>query len=263
MFNIHDLGQSFDRLHKENAFGFIDADNMKVGFDQCLKRAGITEDETKLFDFNKLFWPFGLKRHFLYSAIESGKSPPGWISSLRSQSGFLFRETLLKTVNGKRKQEGVDVRLAVEAMQFAFRGKMSHAIIFSGDGDLLPLVNALVDEGVITAVVSFGSPEMSEVASRLRDKADGFLQITREELSECLAQEHSWSSAGGGTPDPSAEVLEKMFTKGGKEFLIQERGSNGLFSILERRGEGSTYKKTTFRSLEGAKAWFKLKHAHQ
>lgn len=260
MFSLHELGISFQDMHKENAFGFVDADNVKFGFEQCLRRAGFDDEELDLFDLERIFWPFFLKRYFIYSAVEAGMPPPAWIANLRAKNGYLFRETLLKKVNGKRKQEGVDVRLAVEAMQFAFRRKMSHALIFSGDGDLLPLVDALVDEGVITAVISFGNPEKSQVSARLRDKADGYLYINQNMLAECLTNEHSKHVSGDLTHINDYEVLENLTEKEGRPRFILRHKSTGKHALCEQLRGNDHFRYIGFRSLNGAKAWFKLRN---
>jgi uncharacterized LabA/DUF88 family protein len=53
-----------------------------------------------------------------------------------------------KIVGKDRRQKGVDVRLAVDMMTHAFRGKIERATLFAGDADFEPLVQALVNEGL-------------------------------------------------------------------------------------------------------------------
>jgi uncharacterized LabA/DUF88 family protein len=47
-----------------------------------------------------------------------------------------------------RRQKGVDVRLAVDMMTYAFRGTISRVTLFAGDADFVPLLQALVREGL-------------------------------------------------------------------------------------------------------------------
>lgn len=47
-----------------------------------------------------------------------------------------------------KRQKGVDVRLAVDMMTHAFRGHVSKATLFAGDSDFVPLIKALVGEGM-------------------------------------------------------------------------------------------------------------------
>ena len=53
-----------------------------------------------------------------------------------------------KIVGKDRRQKGVDVRLAVDMMTHAFRGTISRATLLASDADFVPLVRALVNEGL-------------------------------------------------------------------------------------------------------------------
>jgi len=53
-----------------------------------------------------------------------------------------------KIVGADRRQKGVDVQLAVDMMTHAFRGNITRATLFAGDADFLPLIRALVGEGL-------------------------------------------------------------------------------------------------------------------
>ncbi len=52
-------------------------------------------------------------------------------------------------------EKGVDVALAVDAMQIALAGTIDVAALVSGDGDFVPLVRALTKQGVRVLIVSF------------------------------------------------------------------------------------------------------------
>jgi uncharacterized LabA/DUF88 family protein len=47
-----------------------------------------------------------------------------------------------------RGEKGIDVALAVDALQVALDGKIDIAVLVSGDGDFVPLVRALNKQGV-------------------------------------------------------------------------------------------------------------------
>ena len=53
-----------------------------------------------------------------------------------------------KIVGKDRRQKGVDVRLSVDMMTHAFRGKIGRVTLFAGDADFVPLLQALVSEGL-------------------------------------------------------------------------------------------------------------------
>jgi uncharacterized LabA/DUF88 family protein len=71
---------------------------------------------------------------------------------------------------GKRKfeQKGVDVRLAVDALQAAYRGAVEAIAIVSGDADFIPLVRAIRDIGPHIFVLGF----RTSFASGLAQAAD-------------------------------------------------------------------------------------------
>ncbi len=60
------------------------------------------------------------------------------------------------------REKGVDVALAVDALQVGLEGKIDIAVLVTGDGDLVPLARALMKHGIRVAVVYF------EYESKLR-----------------------------------------------------------------------------------------------
>jgi uncharacterized LabA/DUF88 family protein len=187
---VNSLGSTNIRTSsREKAYAFIDADNVQKGFLGALKRRGLSESECDLFDPVHLFHLAQVKRYYLYSAVEIGKNPPEWIARFQSLPNFIFRGATLKTSGSTRKQEGVDVRLALEAYQYAVKRLMEECIISSCDGDLLPLVDALISEGISTTVCCFNNPEKGDVSSRLRDSSDNYVHIGDRLLTMCMRPE--------------------------------------------------------------------------
>nr|WP_255435529.1 NYN domain-containing protein [Paracoccus sp. S1E-3] len=77
---------------------------------------------------------------------------------------------------GRRKIKGnMDIELAVDAMELAPR--MDHAVLFSGDGDFRPLVEALQRQGVRVSVVSTTRSQPPMIADELRRQADNFIEL--------------------------------------------------------------------------------------
>jgi uncharacterized LabA/DUF88 family protein len=88
--------------------------------------------------------------------------------------------------NGRRKVKGsMDVELAVDAMQLAER--MDEMVLFSGDGDFRPLVEAVQRRGVRVIVVSTISSQPPMIADELRRQADVFIDLA--ELRTKVARE--------------------------------------------------------------------------
>ena len=77
---------------------------------------------------------------------------------------------------GRRKVKGnMDVELVINAMELAPR--LDHAVLFSGDGDFKPLVEALQRQGVRVSVVSTMRSQPPMIADELRRQADNFIEL--------------------------------------------------------------------------------------
>src|ERR1700751_3730895 len=88
--------------------------------------------------------------------------------------------------NGRRKLKGsMDVELAVDAMEIAER--IDQMVLFSGDGDFRPLVEAIQRRGVRVTVISTISSQPPMVADDLRRQADVFIDLV--ELRSKVARE--------------------------------------------------------------------------
>ncbi|MEM7565807.1 MAG: NYN domain-containing protein [Pseudomonadota bacterium] len=77
---------------------------------------------------------------------------------------------------GRRKVKGnMDIELAVDAMEMS--ASVDHVIIFSGDGDFRPLVEAVQRKGRKVSVVSTIKTQPPMIADELRRQADAFIDI--------------------------------------------------------------------------------------
>ena len=77
---------------------------------------------------------------------------------------------------GRRKVKGnMDIELAVTAMEMA--NYIDSMVLFSGDGDLRSLVEAVQRKGVRVSVVSTVSTQPAMVADELRRQADEFIDL--------------------------------------------------------------------------------------
>ena len=78
--------------------------------------------------------------------------------------------------NGRRKIKGsMDIELAVDAMELADR--IDEMVLFSGDGDFRPLVEAMQRRGVRVTVVSTTSTQPPMIADELRCQSDLFTDL--------------------------------------------------------------------------------------
>src|SRR5215467_16241466 len=77
---------------------------------------------------------------------------------------------------GRRKIKGnMDIELAIDMLEMA--QYLDHAVLFSGDGDFRPLVEAVQRRGVRVTVVSTLACQPPMVADELRRQADAFIDL--------------------------------------------------------------------------------------
>ena len=86
---------------------------------------------------------------------------------------------------GRRKVKGnMDIELAVDAMELA--PHVDHVVIFSGDGDFRPLVEALQRKGVRVSVVSTIRSQPPMISDDLRRQCDNFIEL--DELRDVVGR---------------------------------------------------------------------------
>jgi uncharacterized LabA/DUF88 family protein len=94
--------------------------------------------------------------------------------------------------SGRRRIKGnMDIELAVDAMEIA--GHVDQIVLFSGNGDFCPMVEAVKRRGVSVTVVSTISSQPPMLADELRRKADVFIDLA--ELQTRIGREPSERSA--------------------------------------------------------------------
>lgn len=167
--------------YNDNAvdFAFIDAQNIYEAARSLGRTNGLNELDLSEINFEYVVgngaspkWPIHARRFVYYAGING--SSPDWLLSAEKATGFVLRNGQLAHRKGGSgaKQQGVDVLLAVEAMQHSFRRSMTHCTIYSADGDFLPLIDEIVSNGTLVRVKSFSDPEQGVVTPSLRRSAD-------------------------------------------------------------------------------------------
>ena len=83
--------------------------------------------------------------------------------------------------SGRRKVKGnMDIELAVDAMEIA--GHVDQIVLFSGNGDFCPMVEAVKRRGVSVTVVSTIASQPPMLADELRRKADVFIDLAELQI---------------------------------------------------------------------------------
>jgi uncharacterized LabA/DUF88 family protein len=134
-----------------------------------------------------------LLRAFYYTAIIEDQE----YSSIRpltdwlSYNGYTVVTKATKEfvdASGRRKVKGnMDIELAVDAMELA--AQVDEMVLFSGDGDLRSLVEAVQRRGVRVTVISTIASQPPMIADELRRQADVFMDLI--ELQSMLSRDHS------------------------------------------------------------------------
>jgi uncharacterized LabA/DUF88 family protein len=136
-------------------------------------------------DFKRLLKEFQsrgtLLRAFYYTAIIEDQECPSirplidWLN----YNGYTVITKATKEfidASGRRKVKGnMDIELAVAAMELAEH--VDQIVLFSGDGDFRPLVEAVQRRGVRVTVVSTISSQPPMIADELRRQADVFTDL--------------------------------------------------------------------------------------
>ncbi len=131
-----------------------------------------------------------LLRAFYYTALleNDDYSPIRPLVDWLNYNGFTMVTKPAKEFvdsQGRRKVKGnMDIELAVDAMEIA--DHVDHIVIFSGDGDFRPLVEALQRKGVRVSVVSTIRSQPQMIADDLRRQADNFIEL--DELKQVIGR---------------------------------------------------------------------------
>ena len=147
-----------------------------------------------------------------------------------------------------RGQKEVDVMLAVQMMEHAFRGNMNKAVLLSGDLDFRPLVESLIRLGVFVEVVG----DRSHISQDLIHSADSHKKLTFQNY-------HDWSNREFKTFKPIDIKTLAFFDITSKEdgFTKIRTGSfrENLVNIYQRNNDSSFWLSSPLYSLFSNIAW--------
>lgn len=121
-----------------------------------------------------------LVRALYYIAIlEDQQSSVRPLTDWLDYNGFTVVSKPAKEFNdheGRRKfKRSIGIELVVDAL--ALSQHIDHMVLFSGDGDFRPLVEAVQRRGVYVTVVSTMSTQPPMIADELRRQADAFTDL--------------------------------------------------------------------------------------
>jgi uncharacterized LabA/DUF88 family protein len=162
---------------------------------------------------------------------------------------------------GNRRQKQVDVRLSVDMLTHTFRGNMHRATLFAGDDDFIPLVEALVREGMTVTI--WHPPQASEALLAAADNRRPFSVKSAHMLLTRDGSKSAFSvgvSGGSAQPDDGSIYLTSMNSiyrycgKWENDDLTIWRSSNDLsWEFIRLSSPGASIKEALliFRSALG------------
>lgn len=176
---------------KQSTYLFVDGSNFRQYFNETTQKWFGQEVG---FDFKKIKDFFRAEKAFYYDCIDDIKTDSENqqdfesrvdlqevnLNKIREVEGCHVHLGSLSGKGKKKRQKEVDVLLAVQMMEHAFRGNMSKAILFSGDKDFRPLVESLVRLGLFVEVVG----DQNHISSDLIHAADASRKLSIDEYFE-------------------------------------------------------------------------------
>jgi NYN domain len=206
----------------------------------------------------------GAQKCFYYDCLndrqQNGESDQDYQQRVQRQKD-LFRKfqrtpmthVRLGALTGKGKnirQKQVDILLAVDMMNHAVRGNMRRAVLFTGDQDFIPVVESLVDLGLLVQVRG----DRRHTSMELADAADEFHPLSfydYYEWSDAKAKEQN-PLPGRGTglcQPPSWRRTERHGTVEGAPAELYTDGSRWAVQLHTASGDEIVYDADPDRAL--------------
>jgi hypothetical protein len=111
-------------------------------------------------------------RAYYYSSTTSDE--PQWTATRLTMRDYGFEPRLFRRVRGRSK--AVDLSLATDVLTLAGEGQYEVAVLFAGDGDYVPVVEAVKRLGRHVVVGFFAGPGRG-LSDELRIAADDFVEL--------------------------------------------------------------------------------------
>lgn len=130
-------------------------------------------------DFKRLLGEFQtrgnlLRANYYTATIDDGNSSSN--RPLIDWLGYNGYTVVTRTTKGRRRLKGdIDIDLAIDAMEIGEH--IDQMVLFSGNGNLKSLVEAMQRRGVRVTIISSVSTQPSVIADELRRQADVFTDL--------------------------------------------------------------------------------------
>jgi uncharacterized LabA/DUF88 family protein len=217
----------------ENEYLFIDGGCLRAACSRICKEIFGDGDA-----YRPLLKPLGgshYRKIFYYDAV-SGKnySEPQAAYEARVQPEYERIEkiqaldrvhvALGEIVGTNKRQKGVDVRLAVDMMTHAFRGNITRATLFAGDADFVPLIRALVAEGL--QVTLWHPDQASEKLKRAADSTKLFNFQNNLEFFSLDEEDRAFFLSRNGAQSSPPQDANVVILNDGRKIAGRWRGDS-------------------------------------
>lgn len=251
---------------------FVDAGHLRPNFARAMSAwCGRTVE----LDFRKLSGLFSAHKMFFYDCLDDSLHPKETNEQHAARVRLLEAEfrrinalsnthVRLGSITGagkKRRQKEVDILIAVDMLNHAVRQNMDRAVLLTGDRDFTPLVEALVQFGLIVDVAG----DLQATSDILAAAADNYRPLSIRAYHHLLTDRDqkaapalpSFSSGNGHHPDerPIAQGLAGEYecallpAAADRVDLVMKTPDRSMFTTVKRSDVGQLKVFVTFEYL--------------
>lgn len=161
---------------------FVDGENLAIRYGDILKDSGTSLPSNVIYEPNTYIWapwfnaytgmPYDVLRTYYYTSVQGDEAKFRQTEDALKNAGIEAPKVFRKAKG--RRSKRVDISLATDMLTHAHRANYDIAILFAGDEDYVPLVEAVMNEGrrVHLRFVQSG------LSPALRMKADTYTDLS-------------------------------------------------------------------------------------
>jgi uncharacterized LabA/DUF88 family protein len=221
---------------------FIDGGHLRRHYTDAMQKWSGTDGDLAISSLNM---NLGVEKCFWYDCVDdiqkAGESKFDLDNRIRTQEEWFNKvqrtfgtHVRLGSMTGSRKnkrQKQVDILLAVDAMNHAARRNMEQADLITGDQDFKPLVESLVNMGLLVRVLG----DRQHTSQDLADAADNYQALTLQVYSRWSSQKFQQTfpipSVAMGDWDHGNQNIVRVGTIGGQQARMYRVDSTFIAKI--------------------------------
>ena len=200
---------------------FFDGNNFYRSMDTCLNGMEVDYDELARWVVHKAGGADArLSGAYYYTGYSENSGLGRFLKGLELRMGFFVRrEPVVERVSQcshcggelvSRVEKRVDTRLVAEMVQYAAVDAYDRAVVFSGDEDLVPALDAVAALGKQVLVASWGENALSSV---LRVHSFGHLDLTEGSDEFVTGRKRGEEESHGGGCSSTQANIEDLYSQ--------------------------------------------------